>query len=232
MKQFLAALRWDLFRQTKYNIVGVTVAVTLLYVAILYFVPLEGHNKDLLLVLLIFNDPAALGVLFVGALVLFEKTDRTFFALAVSPLTPEGYLWSKAVSLSLITLFASSVMAVVGHGWQFDWVLFVIGLCLSSVFYIFLGFFIVAYCQSFNQYILRVALFLLPVGLPLLNLFGVTDSILLYLIPSQATLILLEGAFIAFPLGQILYAVLYLILWIFISFFLARRAYMEMITKS
>lgn len=232
MKKFLAAFRWDLFRQMKYNIVGVTVGVTILYLAILYFVPLEGASLDLLLVVLIFNDPAALGVLFVGALVLFEQTDRTFFALAVSPLTPDAYLWSKALSLSLIAVVASSAMAVVGHGWQFYWGIFLLGLTLSSILYIFLGFVVVASCESFNQYILRVALYLLPIGLPLLNLFEFTGTYWLYLIPSQATLILLQASFISFPLGEVLYAIVYLSLWTAVAYWLARGAYLKMITKA
>ena len=232
MKGFLAALRWDLVRQTKYNIVGVTLAVTLLYLAVLYYVPLEGRNLDLLLILLIFNDPAALSVLFVGALVLFERTDRTFFALAVSPLTPAAYLWSKSLSLGLLATLASATMAIVGHGWDLNWGWFTLGLLLSSILFCLIGFVVVAYCQSFNQYILRVALVLIPIGLPLLNLFGMTDTYWLYLLPSQATLILLEAALSTLPLGALLYAVGYLVLWIVLAYWSALQAYSDVIAKA
>ena len=232
MKGFIAALRWDLFRQTKYNIVGVTIAVTLLYLAVLYYVPLEGRNLDLLLILLIFNDPAALSVLFVGALVLFERTDRTFFALAVSPLTPAAYLWSKSLSLGLLATLASAGMAIVGHGWDLHWGWFILGLLLSSILFCLLGFVVVAYCQSFNQYILRVALVLIPIGLPLLNLFGMTDTYWWYLLPSQATLILLEASLTTLPLGALLYAVGYLVLWIVLAYWFALRAYSDVIAKA
>ena len=58
MKNLITALRWDFLRQYRYNIVGIILVVTAMYIGILYFIPLE--DKSMLLVFLIFSDPTAL----------------------------------------------------------------------------------------------------------------------------------------------------------------------------
>jgi len=74
MKRLLATVLWDLRLQVKYQILTVAVIVTILYVAI--FKLLVKDEFDELLVLLIFTDPAMLGFIFIGALVLFEKSSK------------------------------------------------------------------------------------------------------------------------------------------------------------
>ena len=85
MSVFFHALKWDLIRQYRYNIVGVAAFVTVVYILILFGI--EWEYKDKLVVFLIFNDPAALGMMFIGSLVLFEKSEHTLEALVATPIS-------------------------------------------------------------------------------------------------------------------------------------------------
>lgn len=229
MKHLLTALRWDFIRQWRYNIVGIMLVITLLYVGLLYFLPLE--NKDPLLIFLIFNDPTALGMLFIGSLVLFEKGDGTLQALVVTPLRKWQYLWSKAISLTVIATGASLLMAWLSHGWSTQILWLVIGVGLTSLLFVFLGIIVVAGCQSFNQYLLRLAIYFIPLSLPLLNFVGYTDTYWWYFFPTQATLLLLEASFSNLPVWKIAYSIGCLLIWIAGTFWVANRVFQKEVNR-
>lgn len=221
--KLIIALRGDLVRQWRYQLIGAAVLVTALYSLIL--IPMKQHELDKAMLFLIFSDPVALGMLFIGSLILFERTDRTLEAIVITPLKRWQYLWSKALSLTLIALACSVAMALVGFGWRVNWFWYLVGIALSSFIFVFLGFAIVTTCRTFNQYIMKMGIYLIPVALPLLNYAGVTDTKLWYIIPTQATLILMNTIVEAQLVGDIIYAVLYLLLWCVGSFYFAMRAF-------
>ena len=226
MKHFLTALQWDLIRQTRYNIIGIAILVTVLYV--LLIVNIKWEYLDKLVIILIFNDPAAMGMMFIGSLVLFEKSDRSLEALAVTPLKSWQYLFAKAFSLTLVALGCSYVMAFAGFGWSFNYLLFGLAVGITSFLFVFLGFYVVSGCQSFNGYIMKLALWLLPVIFPLLNFIEVSDSQLAYLIPVQGAFILLEAAFgKVTSLWEYVYAFSYLLICTLVAFYFAQKAFRE-----
>lgn len=229
MKHLLSALRWDFIRQWRYNIIGIMLVITALYVSLLYFLPLE--DKDPLLIFLIFNDPTALGMLFIGSLVLFEKSDGTLQALVVTPLRRWQYLWSKAISLTVIATGASLLMAWLGHGWSTQIIWLITGVGLTSLLFVFLGVIVVAGCQSFNQYLLRLAIYFIPLSLPLLNFVGFTDTYLWYFFPTQATLLLLEASFSTIPAWEIGYSILCLVIWTIGTFIVANRVFKKEVNR-
>jgi len=229
MKNLLTALRWDFIRQIRYNIVGIMLVVTALYIGLLYFLPFE--NKNPLLVFLIFNDPTALGMIFIGSLILFEKGDGTLQALVVTPLKPQEYIFSKAISLSVIATGASLLMALFTNGWSTNIALLVIGVFLTSTLFIFLGIVIVAGCTSFNQYMVRMVVYFIPLALPLLNFLGVTDTYWWYLFPTQGTLLLLEAALGDIPSWQIAYSIVCLLIWNVSIYFFALKIFKNEIAK-
>lgn len=210
MKKLWIAIQWDIRRQQRYQIFTAAFVVTLLYV--LFFLYFSLSDQIPLLVTLIFNDPAGLGMLFIGALYLMERSENTLQALSVTPLPPAHYVWSKTISLSLLATLSALAMALAGFGWSFHYGYFIAGIGLSASLFTLLGLALVVHCRSFNDYILRIAIFLTPVILPFFNLFGVTDTLWWYLIPSQASLLLMEAAFTPVTAWKLIYALIYLIL--------------------
>ena len=217
------AVWWDLRLQLRYQVVTVAVAVTVLYAVLFRAIP--TLRTDTAAVLLIFSDPTMIGFLFVGVMVLFERGANTLEAVVVTPLSSGQYLWSKAISLTLVALPCGAAMAVAAHGPWINLGFLTAGLAMSSVLFVFVGFVAVARVRSVNEYLLIVPLYLVPATLPLLSLFEVVDSPLFYLVPTKASLVLLQATYTARPLWELLYAFAFLGLAVIGAYVWALRSF-------
>ncbi|MBN2349352.1 MAG: ABC transporter permease [Bacteroidales bacterium] len=225
----MTTITWDFLFIARYHILTVATVVSVLYIVIFNVIP--GDNLTPLLVYFEFSDPVMLGFIFIGAMVLFEKDANTLQAVVVSPLKPWQYLWSKAISLSLMATVYGLIIAIAGYGWKFNYLYLIYSLFLTSLSFSFIGFIGVSKVKSFNQYIIIIPLFLAPAALPLLNYFNITNTFLMYIIPTQATLILLDAAFNPANLGQLMYSSIYLVLWVYISYLLAESHFLKYIVR-
>ena len=230
MKRLLAAIKWDLILQVKYQILSVAAIVTILYTLI--FKLLVRDEFDEILILLIFTDPAMLGFIFIGALVLFEKGSNTIDALVVTPMRIVEYLFSKVVSLGIIATACALIMAIAGHGPAFNYLLYIYAVFMTSAIVTLLGFAGASRIRSFNQYFIIIPQFLAPLALPLLNFFNVCDCWLLYILPTQATLNLLWASFHSIAPIDMVYSILYLPVWLVISYFFAAHSFRKHILIS
>lgn len=210
------AIQGDLIRQQRYQILGIAVAITVIYIGIFYFIP--GASQDLVVQFLIFNDPVALGMLFSGAMYLFEKSENTLEAFAVTPLRAAEYLLSKVITFSFLGLAASLAMAFASWGWDFSKLPFIIGITLTASLFTMLGFVIVVGTRSFNEYVIKIGIWMIPVALPLLDFFGIYRSFWFYLIPVQPTLLLLKASRTDITSWQMIYSIGYLIVWNILAF--------------
>lgn len=221
----VSMLWWDLKLQIRYGFYTVYAVMVVLYV--IGVLSLPASARDTAVTLVILSDPVFIGFLFTGALVLFEKRDGVLDALVVSPLSSRAYLASKTLSLTLLGVLTSFVIAVSVHGLQFDIGLYLLGIVLSSMLFVLIGIVAVARFNTINAYMMAAVVYLLPTALPLLEFIGMTHPVL-YLIPTEATLLLLGSAFGAFdplPMWELAYAVGYLLLWIGGTAVLADRAF-------
>ncbi len=230
IRRLLSATGWDLKLQVKYQILTIAVIVTVLYT--LVFKLLVKEEFDEILVLLIFTDPVMFGFMFIGALVLFEKGSNTIDALVVTPLRIPEYLFAKVISLGLIATVCALVMAIAGHGLLFNYPLYIYSVFMTSAIVTLLGFAGASRIRSFNQYIIIIPQFLAPLALPLLNFYKLTDSWLLYILPTQATLNLLWASFHSIQTIDMVYSLLYLPLWLVLSYFFAAFSFRKNIIVS
>ncbi|MPZ78886.1 MAG: hypothetical protein GEV28_00170 [Actinophytocola sp.] len=201
------AIWWDLRLLLRYQVVTVAVAVAVLYVVLFRAVP--ALRTDAVAVTFIFADPMMIGFLFVGVMVLFERDANTLQAVVVTPLSPSQYLWSKAISLTLLALPGSLAIAIAAHDIGLNPV-FLVGLVGSSVMFVFVGFVAVSRVRSVNEYLLIAPIYLVPGAVPVLAVHGILNSPFQYVFPTKATLVLLQAGFATPPLWQLLYAVAFL----------------------
>ena len=75
MKHFFHLVKFDFLLINKNQITVISLIVTAIYVGVFKGLSVLG-NIEKLLVLIIFNDPALLGFLFVGVMVLFENVNK------------------------------------------------------------------------------------------------------------------------------------------------------------
>lgn len=100
----------DMRFQAKYGFYFLYAVLTIIYVIVLLAVP-ESWRENIAAIL-IFSDPASMGLFFMGAIVLLEKNQHTPCAFAVSPVRAEEYIAAKSGSLSVISLVVLLVLAL------------------------------------------------------------------------------------------------------------------------
>lgn len=168
---------WDMRFQAKYGFYFLYAVLTVIYTMILYALPENWREKAA--ALLIFSDPASMGLFFMGAIVLLEKSQHTPCAFAVSPVRPMEYVIAKLSSLSAISLVVAAILALAADMDQLHIVL--LGTLLSSVIFTLLAIIIATKIISLNQFILWTVPAEIVCFVPaILHLFKITPAWLEY----------------------------------------------------
>lgn len=141
---------WDIRFQSKHGFYFLYAVLTVIYTITLFAVPESWKEKAA--AILIFSDPASMGLFFMGAIVLLEKSQHTPCALAVSPVRPMEYILAKTSSLSAISLVVAAVLASAASVEHLHMVL--LGTVITSVIFTLLGIIIATKIISLNQFIL------------------------------------------------------------------------------
>lgn len=171
--RFGSLLLWDLRFQAKYGFYFLYAVLTVIYTMILLALPESFREKAA--AILIFSDPASMGLFFMGAIVLLEKSQRTPCALAVSPVRPVEYLIAKVISLSAVSLAVAALLALAAGAGHPHMVL--LGTVISSVIFTLFGIVIATKISSLNQFILWSVPVEAACFVPaLLHLFKVTPA--------------------------------------------------------
>ena len=145
-KLFLLDMRF----QAKYGFYFLYAVLTVIYIAVLFALPENWKEKAA--VILIFSDPASMGLFFMGAIVLLEKSQHTTCALAVSPVHATEYVIAKVSSLSAISLVVAAILALAADADNLRIVLF--GTFISNVIFTLFGIIVATKIASLNQFIL------------------------------------------------------------------------------
>ncbi len=145
-KLFLLDMRF----QAKYGFYFLYAVLTVIYITVLFALPENWKEKAA--AILIFSDPASMGLFFMGAIVLLEKSQHTTCALAVSPVHATEYVIAKVSSLSAISLVVAAILALAADADHLQIVLF--GTFLSSVVFTLLGIIVATKITGLNQFIL------------------------------------------------------------------------------
>jgi len=227
-------LRWEFTLLYRYKIIHIS-----LLSVFLYFLTTQAvqslQEQTVVHSVLLFFDPAVIGIVFVGALVLFEKSENVLNALVITPMKTDDYLLSKIISLTILSIISASVfmtLMVIFNQTEFNLFYLLVGIVLTSVMLILLGFILVSRVQNVNGYMLGIIIGFLGLSFPpLLDLFGLFENPIFYLWPTQASFILFDGVFRAssLELWEIAYGIIYQLIWIVILYFLAKKTFYEYI---
>lgn len=200
---------WDMKFQARYGFYLLYGFLTVLYAAVLVSLPRSWQENAA--ALLIFSDPAAMGLFFMGAIILLEKSQRVTSFFAVSPMKAWEYVSSKVLSLRAIGLLVAAVLGATARCSQLPMVL--LGTALSSVLFTLLGLIIASKITSLNQFLLATVPVEILAFLPAaLHLFGVTPVFLRFY-PANVCMDLIVGRGCS-PAGLILTAVLIGLLYV------------------
>jgi len=114
MKRIAKLTLADIRFQFRYGFYALYAIVSLLYVVCIRLLPVGW--REAARIVTVFSDPAALGLFFMGAILLFEKGEGVLPSLAVSPVRIGEYVLSKMLSIALVSVFAGLVVVIASGG--------------------------------------------------------------------------------------------------------------------
>ncbi len=168
----------DVIFQFKYGFYFIYLVFSVLYISLLFAFP-AGWRKTAG-ILMIFSDPAAMGLYFMGAIVLFEKSERVLNSIAISPVKPWEYVLSKLNSIAVISTLVAVVIGLSG-GFVMNAVWFIISVFLCSCLFSAVGLIIAAKISTLNEFIIATIPAELLINVPAIAwLFGYKKSWLLF----------------------------------------------------
>jgi fluoroquinolone transport system permease protein len=211
------------------GILSVSLMVTILYVLVFKNLNLQDMKYGRgLLITIIFNDPAILGFLFTGVMVLFEKNQNTYQALSVVPFEIKYYLLARATLLSIVSMICSYTMLLFSDLTNVNFWMFGTAVLTCALTFSFIGFWVVAKQKSFNTYFLRAIGMVIVLSIPIIALFDLVDSNWFFVFPTQASLYLFELSFIeTVDKFDLIWKLLYALIWVYISYRLALKAIIQ-----
>jgi len=232
MKSFLTQIRWQFVILYKNNLIAISIAVTVIYALIFYLIK-DIPNVETFLTLLIYNDPAIIGLFFIGLSVIMEHNDNVLPALFVTPVSYHHYLISKIIALSVIGWACASGMTLAILGFDVQWLHFSAGVLFTCIIFSLLGLFVVSFTTEFLSFMLRSIPLMLLFSLPLFNYFGLTDMALFSIAPIQGPLDLTVFSFSSTTeINSVFVAYLSSIIWIPLLYFMVYKVFVKRIINA
>ena len=223
MRRLWSLMRLDWSRQRRYGFFYAAGFMTLVWIAVLR--SLRPGVLPVAVPFLVFVDLAVVGFYFMAGSLLMEKNEGTLPALMISPLRFGEFLTARLATLTLLAVGISFAVALAGIGPRFNMALFGAGVVGSAVINLLVGIFAVAPYDSISRFIIPSQVYVVGLYLPLISFFGWWRSPIFYLIPTHGALLLLQGAFTSVASWQVIYAVIYQLLWVFFLAVLVRRRF-------
>ncbi|PCL92928.1 fluoroquinolone export ABC transporter permease subunit [Paenibacillus lautus] len=219
----LSLFVFDLRFQWRHGFYWVYAFVCTCYWILLRFVP-EAYQETTAIVLT-FSDPAALGLIMAGGMVLLERDQGVHDPLFVSPVHIRDYLLAKAASLSVLSLAAGWVIHMATGSLPKYPLAFSAGIVLTSSFMTLLSIGVAARQRTINGFILMVQAYGLPFVLPLLGFLQSWEAGLFFALPTEGTLRLLVSPSGGLSMGSVLYSVTILLIWNVAVYLWAHHSY-------
>jgi fluoroquinolone transport system permease protein len=194
----LNALRWDIVLQARNGFYWASAFLVVAISTLLLSLPESARANSAAWV------PAILTVnlqittfFFVAGLMLLERDEGTLSALAVSPLSPSGYLAMRTFSLTGLAAAETLAIVWIGFGASGSWPLLLAGTAALGVIYTGLGAAIAARYESVNALLLPASAFVALLLLPLLPHFGLAPRWLFVVHPLEPPMTLLRAGYVA-----------------------------------
>ena len=196
-----ALLIGDIRFQFKYGFYFLYVVFAILYISLLHALPVSWRKQAA--VLMIFSDPAAMGLYFMGAIVLFEKSERVLNSIAISPVKPMEYVVSKLISIALISTLVGLLIGIAGQRIDNPF-FFILGIFLGSCLFSAVGLIVASNIATLNQFVVATIPAELVINVPAIAWFFGWKPGWLVLHPGVCIIELCQNGAYALPAAFIL----------------------------
>ena len=231
MNALFRQIKWQFLIFGRNSLLAMIAGITAFYILIIYLIK-DFAGVEKFITLLIYNDPALVGFIFIGISIILEKDQEVLPALFVTPLNQHIYLISRIITLSAIGFFGAAAMILTAKGMSFDFLHFSVGTFSTCVLFCLTGIFVVSYAREVLHFILRGVPLLIFMSLPLLNYFELTDLSFLRLFPVQGGLNLMVNSYVETPnSGEILFGYVSIAVWIPLLYWFVYRIFTARVIK-
>ncbi|NMS91189.1 ABC transporter permease [Clostridioides difficile] len=163
----------DIKFQFKYGFYFLYIILSIIYICAINVFPTFIREK--IAIIMIYSDPAAMGLFFMGAIVLLEKSQRVLNSLAVSPVKVSEYILSKVISLGIISSIVAMFISLTVN--LDNIIITIIGTFFSSVIFSLIGLMVASKVSSLNKFIvLTIPIEIICFIPPILNVLVDTKS--------------------------------------------------------
>lgn len=214
MNKFLSTIKWDVRFQISNKLYAVGFVLTVMWIGVIILFPAEYMQYVIPIVLL--SDLATMGLLFMGAIVYFERGQGFIYSIVTTPLKTSEYLISKVISLSLyVLLVTTAVVASVSFikNLNANYMYMLLSVLVASAFYTLLGFLLSSFFKTFTDFLFPMGVLFTFFNMPLLWMFDIASlqgfRHIIYIMPSYGLVILLQSILTPKPWYDIVYAVIY-----------------------
>ncbi|MCY3414433.1 MAG: hypothetical protein INQ03_22490 [Candidatus Heimdallarchaeota archaeon] len=227
IKRFRSAMLWEIKIQFRYGFYYVAGVMMFLWIALFYNIPVEFKQKFLPAFVL---SNLNIGTFFyVGALILYEKNQKTIDALLVTPLTFREYVSSKVGSLLILGLLETYIIIVAAFwGVEVNHLWVIVGILSMAVVYTLFGIGFAVKYKDITDFLMPSIFLVFVLELPLFAYIGLTHPIamvLYYLSPMQPMVSLMTMATTTLEIWEIFYAVIGTVFWMGFGYIYTKRRY-------
>ena len=192
MNRLLVLIQGELKRLTKYNVTTVSILVAIMWFLLLYFIDDQDFFQTFL-PFIIMIDVTMMAVMYIGAVMFFEKTESTISTLLVTPATEDELILSKVIANTIHMLFSTMLIIIVFYfvkDISINWFFIILAIVLSVAFHSLFGFVFSFHTKDFTTMLLLLMLYsfllVIPSGLYTLGILtGDIWKYLLLLTPAQ-----------------------------------------------
>lgn len=201
----------DIKFQMKYGFYFIYAVLVVFYICLLSIFKETWREKAA--TVMIFSDPAAMGMFFMGAIVLLEKSQRVLNSIAVSPVKVSEYILSKVISIgSISSIVALAIALAAGMG---NYYILTLATFFGSALFTMIGLIISTKINSLNQFVIATLPFEIICFLPpIAYIFGYGNDWLL-LHPGTSLICMINGDFSCILINVVVLAGWLVLLMIF-----------------
>jgi len=232
MSRFLAVMKTDVTVQVRNNLYHVGVAIgVLIAIALAVLTGPSTIASVIGPVLLLMGGGSTL--MYVAALIIFERDEGTLHATIVSPIRPSEYLWSKVITLTTLAtlecvIVAMGALLIVGLSGAAPWPnvpLLLLGTVAMGVGFTLLGIIMAVRYTKITDFLMPMAAVASTLQLPFLYFWGVVEHPAFLVIPTSAATMLIQGAFFPLAPWEWAYALIYTAVLLAVLTIWAHRAF-------
>lgn len=193
----------ELKRLNKYHVTTISFIVTIMWFLLLYFIE-DSDLLSMFLPFILIIDATMMSVIFVGAIMFFEKTESTFSTMLVTPATNQELILSKAIANTIHQLISSLLIIIVFYyvrQVEVNFIYITFTLVISIFFHSLLGFVFSFHSKDFTTMLVNVMiysfLFTIPPALHFFNIIfkGKAWDYILLLAPTESAIQLITFSF-------------------------------------